>query len=97
MALSFVIPKSEYNKHKIATLDTAKRDEKILKRIIKQQSRNGFEIKPYQFDMKQVEGFRYRSEDAFRAVTRTSIREARVKEIKQELINSDKLKRFFGD
>jgi len=97
MALSFVIPKSEYNKHKIATLDTAKRDEKILKRIIKQQSRNGFEIKPYQFDMKQVEGFRYRSEDAFRAVTRTSIREARVKEIKQELINSDKLKRFFEE
>lgn len=97
MALSFVIPPEEFNKHKVATLPTSKRDDKILKRIVKQQSRNGFEIKPYQFDMKQVEGFRYRSEDAFRAVTQTSIREARVKELKNELINSDKLKRFFEE
>lgn len=97
MALSFVIPGEEFNKHKVATLPTSKKDDKILKRIVKQQSRNGFEIKPYQFDMKQVEGFRYRSEDAFRAVTQTSIREARIKELKNELINSDKLKRFFEE
>lgn len=97
MALSFVIPMEEFNKHKVATLPSSKKDDKILKRILKQQSRNGFEIKPYQFDMKQVEGFRYRSEDAFRAVTQTAIREARIKELKNELINSDKLKRFFEE
>ncbi|KAG7193758.1 ATP-dependent DNA/RNA helicase [Scheffersomyces spartinae] len=97
MALSFVLPQKEYGKHKVACLTTAKRDEKVLKRIIRQQSANGFELKPYQFDMKQVEGFRYRSEDAFRAVTATAIREARIKEIKNEIINSDKLKRFFEE
>ncbi|EGV62242.1 ATP-dependent DNA/RNA helicase [Yamadazyma tenuis] len=97
MALSFVIPDKEFGKHKVASLKTAKRDEKILARIVKQQTKSGFELKPYQFDIKQVEGFRYRSEDAFRAVTQTAIREARVKELKQELINSDKLKRFFEE
>lgn len=97
MALSFVIPLKEVGKHKTATLSTAKRDEKILSKIVKQQEKNGFEIKPYQFDMKQVEGFRYRADDAFRAVTQTAIREARVKELKNELINSEKLKRFFQE
>ncbi|PVH16247.1 ATP-dependent RNA helicase DBP9 [Candidozyma duobushaemuli] len=97
MALSFVIPENEVGKHRVATLSTAKKDEKVLKKIVKQQSKNGLEIKPYQFDMKQVEGFRYRSEDAFRAVTGVAIREARISELKNELINSDKLKRFFEE
>lgn len=97
MSLSFVVPQKEFGKHKVATFKSAKKDEKILNRIIKQQTKNGFEIKPYQFDIKQVEGFRYRSEDAFRSVTQTAIREARIKEFKQELINSDKLKRFFEE
>lgn len=97
MALSFVIPLKEVGKHKTATYTGAKRDEKILRRIVKQQERGGFEIKPYQFDMKQVEGFRYRAEDAFRAVTSTSVREARIKELKNELVNSDKLKRYFEE
>lgn len=97
MALSFVIPMNEVGKHKTAVLASAKKDESVMRRIVKQQSRNGFEIKPYQFEMKQVEGFRYRAEDAYRAVTLTAIREARVKELKSELINSDKLKRFFEE
>ncbi|CAN3372380.1 hypothetical protein DIURU_004162 [Diutina rugosa] len=97
MALSFVIPQSEVGKHKVAGLPSAKKDEKVMRKIVKQQEKNGFEIKPYQFDMKQVDGFRYRSEDAFRAVTSTAIREARVAELKHELINSDKLKRFFEE
>lgn len=97
MALSFVIPESEVGKHRVATLPSAKKDEKVLKKIIKQQQKNGLEINPYQFDMKQVEGFRYRSEDAFRAVTGVAIREARIVELKNELLNSDKLKRFFEE
>lgn len=97
MALSFIIPENEVGKHRVAGLPSAKKDDKVLRRIERQQSRNGFEIKPYQFDMKQVEGFRYRSEDAFRAVTAVAIREARVAELKNELINSDKLKRFFEE
>lgn len=97
MALSFVILEKEVGKHRVASLATAKKDEKVLKRIEKLQGKNGFEFKPYQFDMKQVEGFRYRAEDAFRAVTSVAIREARVQELKNELLNSDKLKQFFEE
>lgn len=97
MALSFVVLNKEWGKHKQSSLLTLRRDEKILARIIRQQEKAGFEIKPYQFDMKQVEGFRYRNEDAFRAVTSVAIREARIKEIKQELLTSDKLKRHFEE
>ncbi|CAN3359174.1 ATP-dependent RNA helicase Dbp9p [Diutina catenulata] len=97
MSLSFVVPTSEVGKHKVASLSSAKKDEKVMKKIVKQQQKNGFEIKPYQFDMNQVNGFRYRSEDAFRAVTGVAVREARVKELKHELLNSDKLKRFFEE
>lgn len=46
----------------------------------------------YQFKLEEVEGFRYRAKDAWRAVTRIAVREARLKEIKQEIFNSQKLK-----
>jgi len=42
--------------------------------------------------LKQVEGFRYRMEDGLRAVTKAAVREARIKEIKNEVVNSEKLK-----
>ncbi|GMM42743.1 ATP-dependent RNA helicase DBP9 [Hanseniaspora uvarum] len=96
-AISFVVPKKEFGKHRPSSCDTCKKDEKILKRIVKQQTKLGFEIKPYSFDIKQMEGFRYRMEDGFRAVTQVAIREARVKELKQELLASDKLKRHFEE
>ncbi|ODV98286.1 hypothetical protein PACTADRAFT_185244 [Pachysolen tannophilus NRRL Y-2460] len=97
MALSFVVLQKEFGKHRPSSLATAKKDEKVLAKIIRQQEKIGFELKPYQFDMKQVEGFRYRNEDAFRAVTNVAIREARVKELKNELLTSDKLKRHFEE
>lgn len=96
-AISFVVPLKEYGKHKPSMCTTAKKDEKILSRIIKQQSKLGFELQPYSFDIKQVEGFRYRMEDGFRAVTQVAVREARVKELKQELLASEKLKRHFEE
>ncbi|SCW00616.1 LAFE_0C08130g1_1 [Lachancea fermentati] len=96
-AISFVVPLKEFGKHKPSMCRTAKKDEKILSRIIKQQSKLGFEIQPYSFDVKQIEGFRYRMEDGFRAVTQVAVREARVKELKQELLTSDKLKRHFEE
>lgn len=52
----------------------------------------GSKIQEYKFDMKQVEAFRYRMEDALRSVTRSAVKEARIKELKEEIINSDKLK-----
>lgn len=96
-AISFVVPLKEYGKHKPSMLQTAKKDEKILSRIIKQQSKLGLEIQPYSFDVKQVEGFRYRMEDGFRAVTQVAVREARIKELKEELLASEKLKRHFEE
>ncbi|XP_005996968.1 probable ATP-dependent RNA helicase DDX56 [Latimeria chalumnae] len=54
-------------------------------------------LKPYQFKMEEIEGFRYRCRDAMRSVTKQAIKEARLKEIKQELLNSDKLKTYFED
>lgn len=54
-------------------------------------------LKPYQFKMEEVEGFRYRTKDAMRAVTKVAIREARMKELKHEIFNSSKLKMYFED
>lgn len=52
---------------------------------------------PYQFHMEEIEGFRYRCKDAMRSVTKQAIREARLKEIKEELLHSEKLKTYFED
>ncbi|XP_047425240.1 probable ATP-dependent RNA helicase DDX56 [Mugil cephalus] len=54
-------------------------------------------LKPYAFKMDEIEGFRYRCRDAMRSVTKQAVREARLKEIKQELLNSEKLKTYFED
>uniref|UniRef100_A0A671PX46 Probable ATP-dependent RNA helicase DDX56 n=1 Tax=Sinocyclocheilus anshuiensis TaxID=1608454 RepID=A0A671PX46_9TELE len=42
-------------------------------------------LKPYGFKMEEIEGFRYRCRDAMRSVTKQAVKEARLKEIKQEL------------
>ena len=75
------------------TTPTAENDEKILARIVKQQTKLEKEVKPYNFSMEQVESFRYRMNDALRAVTKVAIREARTRELRQELLKSEKLKR----
>ena len=54
-------------------------------------------IKPYIFDMKQANAFRYRMTDALRAVTKLKIREARLNELRSELVKSEKLKRWFEE
>lgn len=97
MALSFVIPAEQYRKHKPTSIESAKDDEKVLAKIIKHQGKKGKEVKPYNFDMKQVESFRYRMNDALRAVTGIAIREARTRELRQELVKSEKLKRHFEE
>ncbi|ODM92410.1 putative ATP-dependent RNA helicase DDX56 [Orchesella cincta] len=52
-------------------------------------------MKPFNFKMEEVEGFRYRAKDAWKAVTRIAVREARLKEIRLEIMNSQKLKDYF--
>ncbi|KAH6661116.1 P-loop containing nucleoside triphosphate hydrolase protein [Truncatella angustata] len=97
MALSFVIPKDQYRKHMPTSVETAENDEKVLAKIVTQQQKKGREVKPYSFDMKQVNNFRYRMNDALRAVTSVAVREARVRELRQELAKSEKLKRYFEE
>lgn len=94
MALSFVVPKDQYRQHMPTTVASAERDEKILARITKQQAKKGKEIQPYNFNPEQVEAFRYRMNDALRAVTKVAVREARTRELRQEILKSEKLKRY---
>ncbi|CAO3674665.1 unnamed protein product [Umbelopsis vinacea] len=101
MSLSFVVPKdiAEDNKDKDRSIarPSSVDDDKVLSRVEKEQSQRGVTIKPYNFDKKQVDGFRYRLDDALRAVTGVAVREARVKELKNEIMNSEKLKAHFED
>lgn len=97
MALSFVVPKELYRKHVPTSTPTAEKDEKVMAKIIRQQAKRGKEVKPYNFNMDQVDPFRYRMNDALRAVTKVAIREARTRELRQELLKSEKLKRYFEE
>ncbi|KAJ1666465.1 ATP-dependent DNA/RNA helicase [Coemansia sp. RSA 1813] len=92
MSLSFVTKEDAQSK----STEYIK-EEANFERVAVQQRKKGSEIQPYKFDMKQVEGFRYRSTDALRLISRNAIREARIKEIKQEILNSEKLKAHFED
>lgn len=93
MALSFVVPEKLYRKHMPTTVATAEKDEKVLAKIIRQQKKLDKEVKDYNFNKDQVEAFRYRMNDALRAVTKVAVREARTRELRQEIMKSDKLKR----
>lgn len=93
MSLSYVVPRDQWGKNKvIGCLASAKNDEAIFAKIEKEQAARGSKINEYKFDMKQVEAFRYRMDDALRSVTKSAIKEARIKELKTEIINSEKLK-----
>lgn len=97
MALSFVIPKDLFGKNRHTSIQSSKNDERVLDKIIARQAKKGNEVKPYHFDMSQVDAFRYRMNDALRAVTKVAVHEARAREIKQELIKSEKLRKHFED
>jgi ATP-dependent RNA helicase DDX56/DBP9 len=97
MSMSFVVPANLHGKHKPTTIASTANDEKVLAKITQQQAKKGKQVKPYVFDMEQVQSFRYRMEDALRSVTRTAIREARTRELRQELLASEKLKRHFEE
>ncbi|KAH4613502.1 ATP-dependent RNA helicase DBP9 [Parastagonospora nodorum] len=95
-AISFIIPKDKYRKHKSTTFAGCENDEEVLKKVEKHQEA-GQKLENYNFDMKRLEPFRYRFGDALRSVTRIAIREARIKEIRLELSKSQKLSRYFEE
>jgi len=58
---------------------------------------SGADLKPYNFKINEIEGLRYRVNDAFNNVTKLKVKDARLKEIKGEIFNSSKLKTYFED
>ncbi|KAK4327881.1 hypothetical protein Pmani_001687 [Petrolisthes manimaculis] len=57
----------------------------------------GSVFKDFKFDMSQLEGFKYRAKDAWNRCTSIAILETRKKELKRELLQSEKLQTFFKD
>lgn len=93
MALSFVLPKSEYGKNKVVgSVSTTKDDEGVWERIKQDQTARGCQIVDYMFDKSKIDSFRYRMEDALRSVTKAAIKEGRIRDLKNEVLKSDKLK-----
>ena len=97
IALSFVVPKEQHRKHKPTSIESTEHDDEVITKIIRQQEKKGQTVQPYHFDMKKLNGFRYRMSDALRAVTRAAVREARARELRLELLKSEKLKRHFEE
>lgn len=52
---------------------------------------------PLDFDLKEIEGFRYRVEDVGRVVTKNLVRETRAAELKAEILNSQRLQNHFSE
>ncbi|KAJ3075530.1 ATP-dependent DNA/RNA helicase [Podochytrium sp. JEL0797] len=69
----------------------------VWRRIEKRQEALETQINPYVLDMTAVNAFRYRVQDALKSVTKPLIRESRLKELKNEILNSEKLKAHFED
>jgi ATP-dependent RNA helicase DDX56/DBP9 len=97
MSLSFVVTKDMVEDKKEVSRGKGVSDELVYKRVEKQQEAKNAELKPYSFEKKNVAGFKYRVEDALKAVNKVAIKEARIKEIKREIMNSEKLKAHFED
>ncbi|KAF2469464.1 DEAD-domain-containing protein [Lindgomyces ingoldianus] len=95
-AITFVISKDQYRRHKPTTFAGCENDEEVLRKVEKHQ-KEGQKVEDYAFDMKRLEPFRYRFSDALRAVTKIAIREARIKELRSELLKSQKLSRYFEE
>lgn len=85
-----------------SVLSFADMSEKPLMDSVEEHLKTGYSsetdiIKNYQFKLEKVDAFRYRANDAWRAITKVAIRDARVKEIKNEMINCEKMKSFFDN
>ncbi|KAM3830842.1 putative ATP-dependent RNA helicase DDX56 isoform 1-T1 [Vipera latastei] len=68
-----------------------------IEEVLTAESASKYTLTPYQFQMGEIEGLRYRCQDAMRSVTKQAIKEAQLREIKEELLNSEKLKTYFED
>eukprot|EP01029_Cantina_marsupialis_P032186 TRINITY_DN95_c4_g1_i1.p2 TRINITY_DN95_c4_g1~~TRINITY_DN95_c4_g1_i1.p2 ORF type:complete len:312 (+),score=114.41 TRINITY_DN95_c4_g1_i1:27-938(+) len=51
----------------------------------------------FPLDLKEIEGLRYRTNNTLQSITVSVIKNARVSEIRQEMLNSDRLQSYFED
>merc|ERR1712226_111836 len=65
--------------------------------VAKVQEKCEILAQPFAFKIEEISGLRYRCGDALRAITKTAVRDARIKELKNELLNSKQLKEYFED
>ena len=77
----------------ISMVDINEPADGVLLERIQNEFKDG--IFEFSVDMTKLAAFRYRVDDAMRAVTRHAVKEARLKEIKQELLHSRKLTEHF--
>ncbi|EGG22691.1 putative RNA helicase [Cavenderia fasciculata] len=85
------------NSKGVALSFVTKRNEPLLKKIQRKRAEHGYNVKPFEFKMATIEGFRYRVEDVLNSVTKNTISRARKTELEQEIINSEKLKNHFKE
>lgn len=64
-----------------------------------EQIQNNFTLQPtpLDFDLREIEGFRYRVEDVTRAVTKAAVRETKAAEVRAEVLNSERLQNHFAE
>lgn len=98
-ALSFVVPRHEHGRKKALSCATCQHDEEVWAKIQENQRTSGAVgaagIQAWRYDESQVDAFRYRMNDALRSVTKAAIKEARIQEIKTEILNSKALQAHF--
>ncbi|KAL9049389.1 MAG: hypothetical protein Q9162_007243 [Coniocarpon cinnabarinum] len=97
IAMSFVVPRSEYHKHRLLTFPTTQHDEAVMVAIRAAQEKRGNKVEDYAFRMEDIKGWNYRVASALKNVTPGAVREARLKELREELLKSEKLKRHLEE
>lgn len=81
----------------VASQEEQKYLENVEKRLKPVTKSDNVALKPYNFKVDEIEGLRYRVNDAYSSITKIKVRDARLKEIKGEIFNSSKLKTYFQD
>jgi ATP-dependent RNA helicase DDX56/DBP9 len=69
----------------------------VVKGLQSEHEEGAYQPSPLEFNIGDIEGFRYRVEDTKRSVTRVAVKAARVRELKQEMLNSARLKDHFKE
>jgi ATP-dependent RNA helicase DDX56/DBP9 len=83
------------------SLVMANEEENLLKQIQEEQPKRAEDGEPQPcqlaLDIAELEGFRYRVDGMVTAITKNAIKTARLKDVRNEMLNSDKLQAHFQD